>query len=154
LVVGDLMVDRFIYGQVERISPEAPIPVLRFQRETAMLGGAGNVVRNLVSLGQKAEIIAVIGSDAAGFEIAKMFEPEANVTPHLLTDTSRPTTIKSRYIAGVQQVLRCDHERAEDIDSGLEQQAIMRLNMALPGCKAVILSDYAKGMLTPNVIRA
>jgi D-beta-D-heptose 7-phosphate kinase/D-beta-D-heptose 1-phosphate adenosyltransferase len=154
LVVGDLMLDRFIYGQVERISPEAPIPVLRFQRETAMLGGAGNVVRNLVSLGQKAEIVAVMGNDPAGYEIAKMFAPEANVTPHLLTDASRPTTIKSRYIAGVQQVLRCDHERTDDIDAALESQAITRLNMALPGCAAIILSDYAKGMLTNGLIKA
>ncbi|MBI3420386.1 MAG: D-glycero-beta-D-manno-heptose-7-phosphate kinase [Proteobacteria bacterium] len=154
LVVGDLMLDRFIYGQVERISPEAPIPVLRFQRETAMLGGAGNVVRNLISLGQKAELIAAIGSDPAGFEIAKMLSQEANVTPHLLSDPARPTTIKSRYIAGVQQVLRCDHERTEALDAGLEEQAIMRLKMALPGCTVVILSDYAKGVLTPKIIRA
>ncbi len=161
LVVGDVMLDRFIYGQVERISPEAPIPVLRFQRESAMLGGAGNVARNLISLNQKAELIAVTGSDPAAFEIAKMFAPdpqnfsdEQNITPHLLSDATRPTTIKARYIAGVQQVLRCDHERAEDIDSALEAQAIARLNMALPGCAVVILSDYAKGMLTNKLIRA
>ncbi|HVY12034.1 MAG TPA: D-glycero-beta-D-manno-heptose-7-phosphate kinase, partial [Alphaproteobacteria bacterium] len=154
LVVGDLMLDRFIYGQVDRISPEAPIPVLRFQRETAMLGGAGNVVRNLVSLGQQAELIAVIGSDTAGFEIAKMFSPEPRITPHLLSDASRPTTIKARYIAGVQQVLRCDHEQDEPISANLEEQAIMRLRMALSGCAVVVLSDYAKGVLTPKLIRA
>jgi D-beta-D-heptose 7-phosphate kinase/D-beta-D-heptose 1-phosphate adenosyltransferase len=153
LVVGDLMLDRFIYGQVERISPEAPIPVLRFQRETAMLGGAGNVVRNLVSLGQKAELIAVTGNDSASFEISKMLAPEQNITPHILSDATRPTTIKSRYIAGVQQVLRCDHERAEDLSADMEQQVAVRLAMALPTCDVVILSDYAKGVLTPKTIR-
>lgn len=153
LVVGDLMLDRFIYGQVERISPEAPIPVLRFQRETAMLGGAGNVVRNLVSLRQKAELLAVTGNDTAGFEIAKMLREEPNITPHILSDAARPTTIKSRYIAGVQQVLRCDHERADPLEPALEEQAGVRLRMALAGCDAVVLSDYAKGVLTPKLIR-
>ncbi len=153
LVMGDVMLDRFIYGQVERISPEAPIPVLRYQRESSMLGGAGNVARNLVSLGQKAELIAVTGSDGAGFEIAGMLSPETHITPHLLNDPARPTTVKSRYIAGVQQMLRCDHERARPLDGSLEKQALLRLQMALPHCAAVILSDYAKGMLTPALIR-
>src|SRR5262245_27803345 len=121
LVVGDLMLDRFIYGQVERISPEAPIPVLRFQREIAMLGGAGNVVRNLVSLGQKAEIVAITGNDPAGFEIAKLLSQDSTITPHLLTDAARPTTIKSRYIAGVQQVLRVDNEQVETLSPALEE---------------------------------
>jgi D-beta-D-heptose 7-phosphate kinase/D-beta-D-heptose 1-phosphate adenosyltransferase len=152
LVVGDLMLDRFIYGQVERISPEAPIPVLRFQRETAMLGGAGNVVRNLVSLGQKAELVAITGNDPAGFEIAKLLSTDANVTPHLINDAGRPTTIKSRYIAGVQQVLRVDHERAEELSPALEEQLAMRLRMAIASCEIVIMSDYAKGVLTPNLI--
>src|SRR5262245_35130478 len=131
LVVGDLMLDRFIYGHVDRISPEAPIPVLRFQRETAMLGGAGNVVRNLISLGQKAEMVAITGNDPAGFEIAKLLSTDTNITPHLINDAARPTTIKSRYIAGVQQVLRVDHEQAEPLSAALEEQIGLRLRMAL-----------------------
>jgi D-beta-D-heptose 7-phosphate kinase/D-beta-D-heptose 1-phosphate adenosyltransferase len=152
LVVGDLMLDRFIYGNVDRISPEAPIPVLRFQREISMLGGAGNVVRNLVSLGQKAELVAITGNDPAGFEISKLLSTDANITPHLINDAARPTTIKSRYIAGVQQVLRVDNEQAEPLSATLEEQIIVRLRMALGACEIVVLSDYAKGVLTPNLI--
>lgn len=152
LVLGDVMLDRFVYGQVERISPEAPIPVLRFQRELSMLGGAGNVVRNLVSLKQKADLVAVVGADNPGFEIAKMLSQDETITSHLLTDKNRPTTLKTRYIAGVQQMLRTDHERADSIDGALEEQTGMRLRMALPNCAVVILSDYAKGVLTPKII--
>jgi D-beta-D-heptose 7-phosphate kinase / D-beta-D-heptose 1-phosphate adenosyltransferase len=152
LVVGDLMLDRFIYGNVDRISPEAPIPVLRFQREISMLGGAGNVVRNLISLGQKAELVAITGNDPAGFEIAKLLSTDAGITPHLINDSARPTTIKSRYIAGVQQVLRVDNEQAEPLGAALEEQISIRLRMAMTSCEIVILSDYAKGVLTPGLI--
>ncbi len=153
LVVGDVMLDRFVYGEVSRISPEAPIPVLHYRREIAMLGGAGNVVRNLISLHQRADLIAVVGSDNPGFEIAKMLSQEEDITPHLLTDKSRPTTLKVRYIAGIQQVLRSDHERAEALDPALEEQVGVRLRMALPNCGAVILSDYNKGVLTRKLVR-
>lgn len=153
LVVGDVMLDRFVYGQVDRISPEAPIPVLRFQRELSMLGGAGNVVRNLISLKQKADLVAVVGADNPGFEIAKMLSTDESITSHLLTDKNRPTTLKTRYIAGVQQMLRSDHERADPMDKALEEQAGLRLRLALPNCAIVILSDYAKGVLTPKIIQ-
>jgi D-beta-D-heptose 7-phosphate kinase/D-beta-D-heptose 1-phosphate adenosyltransferase len=152
LVVGDVMLDRFIYGQVDRISPEAPIPVLRFQRELSMLGGAGNVVRNLISLKQKADLIAVVGADNPGFEVAKMLSQYEDITPHLLTDKNRPTTLKSRYIAGVQQVLRCDSERSDPLDKMLEEQVGIRLRMAIPNSQVIVLSDYAKGVLTPKLI--
>lgn len=153
LVVGDVMLDRFMYGQVERVSPEAPIPVVQFQREVSMLGGAGNVVRNLISLGQKADLISVIGSDSAGFEIAKMLSQDEAITPHLLTDATRPTTVKSRFVAGVQQIMRLDTERSEPLSPALEDQLAIRLRMAIPACNAVILSDYAKGVLTSRILR-
>ncbi len=142
-----------MYGQVDRISPEAPIPVMRYVREITMPGGAGNVVRNLLSLKQRAELIGVIGSDTAGFDIAKQISQDEAVTPHLITDPNRPTTVKTRFVAGIQQVLRCDVENAEPISSIIEEQAGVRLRLALPQCVAVILSDYAKGMLTPKLLR-
>lgn len=153
LVVGDIMLDRFTYGEVSRISPEAPIPVLRYQREVSMLGGAGNVVRNLVSLGQKADIIAVIGADAVGFEMANMLAQHEGITPHLLTDAARPSTVKSRFIAGGQQMLRLDHEENVALAPALEAQLAARLRLALQAVDAIILSDYAKGVLTPAVIQ-
>lgn len=152
LVVGDVMLDRFMYGQVDRISPEAPIPVMRYVREISMLGGAGNVVRNLVSLNQRCDLIAVIGADPAGFEIAKQLSQDEVVTPHLLTDKDRPTTIKTRFIAGIQQVLRCDVEKAENLNAAIEEQVAVRLRLAVPQVAAVILSDYAKGVLTSKII--
>src|ERR1700741_4610247 len=90
LVVGDVMLDRFVYGHVERISPEAPIPVLRIDRERAMLGGAGNVVRNLVSLGAAVEFVSVVGKDPAGHEVMRLVGDLARVEPHLLVDAARP----------------------------------------------------------------
>lgn len=152
LVVGDVMLDKFMYGQVDRISPEAPIPVMRYVREIAMLGGAGNVVRNLVSLKQRADLIAVIGSDPAGFDVAKQLSQDEAITPNLLTDKDRPTTIKTRFIAGIQQVLRCDVERAEALSLAMEEQVLTRLRLAIPQVSAIILSDYAKGVLTNKVI--
>lgn len=153
LVVGDVMLDRFMYGQVDRISPEAPIPVMRFLREASMLGGAGNVVRNLVSLGQKAELIGVIGHDSPGFEVAKLLSQDEHIVPHLLTDSSRPTTVKTRFVAGVQQIMRCDTERADPLSAEQESQISMRVRVALPNVNAIVLSDYAKGVLTNKILR-
>src|ERR1700749_1668002 len=99
LCVGDVMLDRYIYGQVERISPEAPIPVLHTQREAVTLGGAGNVVRNIVSLGGQVDMVGVIGQGQAGYDLAKLITELPQVTSYLLTDNSRPTTLKTRYVA-------------------------------------------------------
>lgn len=151
-VVGDVMLDKFMYGQVDRISPEAPVPVMRYVREISMLGGAGNVVRNLISLGQHCELVGVIGNDQPGFDIAKQISVDDKVTPHLLTDQGRPTTVKTRFVAGIQQVLRCDVESADPLSPALEEQVLLRLRMAATQAKAIILSDYAKGVLTPKVI--
>ena len=151
LCIGDLMLDRYVYGQVERISPEAPIPVLHTQRETATLGGAGNVVRNIAALGGQVEVIGVIGQDAAGEEIATTFKTQ-NITAHLQIDFSRPTTQKTRYVAGGQQLLRADYENAKPVTADIEQKIIRAIESAIKNAKVVILSDYAKGVLTPHVI--
>jgi len=152
LCIGDVMLDRYIYGQVERISPEAPIPVLRMQREAITLGGAGNVVRNIVSLGGQVDLIGVVGQDQTGYDLASQFAGLSQVTPYLLTDNSRPTTLKTRYVADGQQLLRADFEVSQPISEDMEQQIMLRVRGALDGCNVVILSDYAKGVLTPRVV--
>ncbi len=119
LCVGDVMLDRFVYGHVDRISPEAPIPVLSVERELAMLGGAGNVLRNLVGFGAHPEFVSVVGRDAAGREIATLVGQLANVEPHLLTDAKRETTIKTRYVAGSQQLLRADRETVSEVSAAI-----------------------------------
>jgi D-beta-D-heptose 7-phosphate kinase/D-beta-D-heptose 1-phosphate adenosyltransferase len=106
LVLGDVMLDCFIYGAVDRISPEAPVPVIAVERETAMLGGAGNVARNVAALGGKAVLIGLIGDDDAGRALSAMIGEEAGIEARLVTDTRRRTTEKVRYISGSHQMLR------------------------------------------------
>ncbi|HUY68465.1 MAG TPA: D-glycero-beta-D-manno-heptose-7-phosphate kinase [Alphaproteobacteria bacterium] len=153
LCVGDVMLDRYVYGQVERISPEAPIPVLHTQREAVTLGGAGNVVRNIVALGSVADLIGVVGQDQAGYDLAKQLTELPQVTSYLLTDNGRPTTLKTRFVADGQQLLRADHEIAQALSAEMEQQLLLRVKGALESCAVVILSDYAKGVLTENTLR-
>lgn len=152
LCVGDVMLDRFIYGQVERISPEAPIPVLRIGRETVALGGSGNVVRNLVSLGGTVDMIGVVGHDQAGYSVAEQIASLPQVVSYMITDDTRPTTIKTRFVADGQQLLRADREINANISPETEEQTLLRLQGAIDGCDVIILSDYAKGVLTNTVL--
>ena len=146
------MLDRYVYGQVERISPEAPIPVLHIRREAVTLGGAGNVVRNIVSLGGQVDLIGVIGQDQAGYDLAKQLSSLPQVTSYLLTDNARPTTLKTRYVADGQQLLRADNEVSQPMSADMEKQTLQRVKGALESCSIIILSDYAKGVLTNRVI--
>jgi len=152
LCIGDAMLDRFIYGQVDRISPEAPIPILRIDRELAMLGGAGNVVRNLVGLGAEAEFLSVVGDDAAGRELTALVGALPGVEPHLLVEQRRQTTIKSRYVAGTQQLLRADRETVEAVRPATLDMVVGLATAAVEDCGAIILSDYAKGLLSDAAI--
>ena len=144
--LGDVMLDTFVYGQVERISPEAPIPVLRVTGETRMLGGAGNVVRNLAALGAKTRFLSVIGDDAAGAEVKDLLAAEDRVDGELLTDPSRQTTIKTRFIAGTQQMMRADRETTQPAHD-LQDRLATTAKTAAGAAKAVVLSDYGKGVL-------
>ena len=108
--VGDVMLDRFVYGEVERISPEAPIPILRIAREAVTVGGAGNVARNLSALGTETRLFGVVGDDPAGKEASEVLSLERAVELSLIADGGRPTTVKTRFIAGGQQLLRTDEE--------------------------------------------
>ncbi len=150
--IGDIMLDRFIHGSVERISPEAPIPVLRIGGETVMLGGVGNVLRNIASLGARAHIVAVIGKDLPGEEIARLAEREAGAQIDLITDTARPTSVKCRYVAGGQQLLRTDAEDSSPLSPALQDKVCRAATAAIDACDAVILSDYGKGVLTSSVL--
>src|SRR5215471_11314061 len=110
LVIGDAMLDRYVYGSAERISPEAPIPVLRIQREQAMPGGAGNVARNVAAMGGRVSLIAVAAEDAAGTTLRRLLADTGAIEPALVAEAGRPTTEKTRFVAGGQQMLRADHE--------------------------------------------
>jgi len=150
--VGDLMLDRFVYGTAERISPEAPIPVVRIEREESMLGGAGNVVRNIVGLGGNVEFVSVVGQDQAGREVMELVGELDGVEPHLLVERNRATTIKTRYIAGHQQMLRADRETASAVADSIAEDSARLVCQAMKDCAVVAISDYAKGLLIPREI--
>jgi D-beta-D-heptose 7-phosphate kinase/D-beta-D-heptose 1-phosphate adenosyltransferase len=154
LCVGDVMLDHYVYGQVERISPEAPIPVLRVERETQTLGGAGNVVRNLEALGAQACLISVLGNDAAGRELNKLVAASGAVESHLLVEKGRQTTVKTRYVAATQQMLRADRETIAPIDSYVRADLLRLVEQAVAEHQIVVVSDYAKGVLSDGVAAA
>lgn len=150
LCVGDVMLDRFVYGSVDRVSPEAPIPVLRIEREVTMLGGAGNVVANATALGAGCRFVSVVGQDAVGAELQRMVAAETGDGSGLVAEPGRQTTVKTRFIGGRQQLLRADAETVAPIRS--EAAALEAAERLMPGAGAVILSDYGKGVLTEGLI--
>lgn len=152
LCVGDIMLDKFVYGQVDRISPEAPIPVFNIKEERVMLGGAGNVMRNLISLGAHTTLVSVIGGDKIGHEVTAMVGKEANVLPLLVTESNRITTTKTRYVAGTHQVLRADHEVVSAISADTARKVIDSVTGEMDNVDIVIISDYGKGLLTRDVL--
>lgn len=154
VVVGDLMLDRFVYGDVERISPESPVPVINVSHEKHMLGGAGNVLANLSALGLKPVIVALVGADPQGREVMDIARDLDADIDGLLTDDSRPTTIKTRFLARHQHMLRTDLEKTHPASSVLEQSMIATVERHVKNAGAVVLSDYGKGVLTPAVIAA
>lgn len=154
LCVGDVMLDRFIYGAVDRISPEAPVPVLRYGREASMPGGAANVARNLSSLGLRPVLIGACGDDDAGRELLSLFDQDLSLSVRLVTMKGRPTTLKCRFVAGGHQLLRVDTENLAPIGEAAESELIAILSEEAPGSAVILISDYAKGLLTDRVLRA
>jgi D-beta-D-heptose 7-phosphate kinase / D-beta-D-heptose 1-phosphate adenosyltransferase len=148
LVLGDVMLDTFVYGQCARLSPEAPVPVLRIEREQAMLGGAGNVARNVAALGGEAVLVGIVGEDAPGRALRERIAAEPAIHAELIAD-GRPTTAKVRFVAAGQQLLRVDAERIEAADPDPLAAAFER---HLAAADAVVLSDYAKGVLSPPLL--
>jgi D-beta-D-heptose 7-phosphate kinase / D-beta-D-heptose 1-phosphate adenosyltransferase len=156
LCIGDLMLDEFIYGEVSRISPEAPTPVIAVKRAELMIGGAGNVARNLVALGTRCIFVGAVGDDEAGNELTKALGNHPLIEFHLVVDGSRQTTRKVRFVSEHHSthLLRADWETASAVDARSEDALIGHVIKAIARAGAVVLSDYAKGALTPRVIRA
>ena len=153
LVVGDAMLDRYVYGTVTRVSPEAPIPVIAVEREVAMPGGAGNVVRNITALGASCAFVTVVGDDVAGSDLTALIGGQMKVEPWLLVQGGRQTTLKTRYIAGGQQLLRADRETTDPIHPKLAERLVRIAGEAMAACRAVVISDYRKGVLAGSSAR-
>jgi D-glycero-beta-D-manno-heptose-7-phosphate kinase len=155
LVVGDVMVDRFIVGRVTRISPEAPVPIVQFVSEHVRLGGAANVAHNIVALGGRVSLVGIVGGDAAGARLRRELESTGIDPSHLVEDRSRPTTEKVRIVTERnQQVARIDYEGDADA-AGTVERAVIEKSSALAGtAKALLVSDYLKGTVTRPVIEA
>lgn len=151
-VIGDVMLDRFVWGRVSRISPEAPVPVVEIERESVHLGGAANVARNLASLGVTPLLLGVVGDDDASRQLRQALGERGLADDAVLDDPTRRTTVKMRVIAGSQQVVRTDWESVDDLDGDAEARALDALTDIIGRARAVVLSDYAKGALTPRII--
>ena len=152
--VGDLMVDRFVYGDVSRVSPEAPVPVLARTRELMMLGASGNVARNVAALGGEVSLVGLIGGDSEGNEALRLVGEETGVEGYLVTDANRPTTLKTRFVSGGQQLLRVDLETSLAVSGDVEQRLVRTIRDAAKDAGAILLSDYGKGVVTEAVIAA
>jgi D-beta-D-heptose 7-phosphate kinase/D-beta-D-heptose 1-phosphate adenosyltransferase len=156
LCIGDLMLDEFVYGDVTRISPEAPTPVIAVKRTEVMVGGAGNVARNLVALGARCIFVGVVGNDDAGSALTRALAANPLIEFELVIDPARQTTRKVRFVSEHHSthLLRADWESAGGINAAAEDALIAHALKAMPRAGAVVLSDYAKGALTRRVIRA
>jgi D-beta-D-heptose 7-phosphate kinase/D-beta-D-heptose 1-phosphate adenosyltransferase len=151
LVVGDIMLDRYYWGDVERISPEAPVPVLQIRQETSAPGGAANVARNLAALGARVTLAGVVGTDTIGQGVLKQLNAVGVQTDQVLTCAARPTTCKTRVIGNHQQMLRIDAEQTMALDADVENALYQGLDDVLPQVQAILLSDYAKGVLSDTL---
>jgi len=152
LVLGDVMLDEFVWGDVTRISPEAPVPVVDVRRESVHLGGAANVLANLVALGARGSVVGVVGNDAAG-ERLRTGLCELGTVDQLVVDETRPSTTKTRIIAHSQLVVRADRESRVSVTSKVEDQILTSLKQALKHADAFVISDYDKGVVTPRILR-
>ncbi|HEX4410263.1 MAG TPA: PfkB family carbohydrate kinase, partial [Xanthobacteraceae bacterium] len=155
LCIGDLMRDEFVYGEVSRISPEAPAPVIAVQRSEIDVGGAGNVARNIASLGARCIFVGLIGEDDAGEKLQAELAQERLIESVLVRDPGRPTTRKVRFVSEhfSTHMLRADWESTAPASAAVEQKLIDAIMPLLPRVDIVLLSDYAKGVLTARVIR-
>jgi rfaE bifunctional protein kinase chain/domain len=152
MVVGDVMLDRYLWGAVSRISPEAPVPVVEIAEETTRLGGAANVANNIVSLGGACEVFGVVGDDHDGLDLGRFLRERGIETGGLVTDPGRPTTVKTRIVAHSQQVVRADKETRAEVTGSVEETLLGRVLEGLGRFDAVIISDYGKGAITSRLL--
>jgi D-beta-D-heptose 7-phosphate kinase/D-beta-D-heptose 1-phosphate adenosyltransferase len=154
LVVGDVMLDRFLWGKVSRISPEAPVPVVEINRESLFPGGGANVARNLRALGSSVSILGVLGDDDTGENLRDLLDQQGVDTDGLVVDPNRPTTLKTRIVAHGQQVVRFDRETCADLPPQIEHKVLEHFESRLDNVSAVIFEDYAKGLLSQKLLNA
>ncbi len=154
VVYGDVMLDEFVWGDVSRISPEAPVPVVEIRRESVHLGGAANVLSNLRALGVRSALVGVVGQDRAGERVRSELRESGALDPeeNLVIDVSRPTTVKTRIIAHSQLVVRADRERRTPVDATVEERVVAALRRLLRDADALVVSDYDKGAVTPAAL--
>ena len=152
LVVGDVMLDHFIWGRVARISPEAPVPVVDFVRESFMPGGAGNVARNLTALGVPAHLFAAIGQDDAANQLKNQLVNQCVNCTGLIASSARPTSVKTRIVAHQQQVVRVDRESREELDAASAKKILAALTKQITKADAVIVGDYGKGVVSQKLL--
>lgn len=148
MVLGDLMLDHYLWGRVERISPEAPVPVVEIQRESSSLGGAGNVAANLSALGAEPVLVGTVGVDPRAQQLLDAFAERGVATGAIIRDAERPTTIKTRIIAQSQQVVRADWESRADVTGVALAAMLETITREMPRCEGLIVSDYGKGVIT------
>jgi D-beta-D-heptose 7-phosphate kinase/D-beta-D-heptose 1-phosphate adenosyltransferase len=153
LVIGDLIMDHFIWGKVKRISPEAPVPVVEVTSEDLMLGGSANVANNISSLGGLAMVAGVVGNDYDGGKLKKALRKKGLPTAGVITDPRRPTTIKTRIIAHNQQVVRFDREKLDKIGPATFTRVLNYIRKAIRAADVVVISDYAKGLITKGLVQ-
>ncbi len=151
LLIGDLMIDRYLWGRCERISPEAPVPVVDIEKETKNLGGAGNVINNLLALDTQVTVVSVVGDDDAGRELSGMLESLGATTSGLVVQAGRKTSRKTRIIATHQQMIRYDSETKSAVDNDTESKLLATVEKEINSCDIILLSDYNKGVLTPSI---
>ncbi len=154
LCIGDVMIDRYVYGKVDRVSPEAPIPVLKYAREIAMPGAAGNVARNAAALGAQVTLLAPVGEDSEADTFEVLLSATEGLQPVLVRHADASTIIKTRFVAGGQQVMRLDREGAPESWAGSVPALVSALKAEIDGVRAVLISDYAKGAITAELMAA
>lgn len=152
IVLGDIMLDEFIWGRVRRISPEAPVPVVEIEKQTEVLGGAGNVASNILALGARPVPIGIVGSDREADRVHLAFTSLGITTDGVAVDQSRPTTVKTRIIAHSQQVVRADRESRAAVEPEVARRVTLAFGRELQSADAVVVSDYGKGLLTPALL--
>lgn len=153
LVLGDIMVDEYIRGSVSRLSPEAPVPVVEVKAEAVRLGGAANVAANIQSLGGRAVLVGVVGNDPPGKRLVDQLEAAGMKSDGVVVDRTRPTTVKTRVVAGSQQIVRFDRESVQDLSKEATERLLELASERLREADALLISDYAKGVITRRVAR-
>lgn len=153
IILGDVMMDRYLWGEVNRISPEAPVPVVEVREETLLLGGAANVAMNIRKLGDQPYLIGVIGNDLKSETFNILLGDNGIRSDSIIIDMDRPTTVKTRIIANNQQVVRADHESSHEIDPEIEEQIFAMVEARIDDAKGLIISDYGKGVITKSLLK-